>query len=641
MPQNSGHLLGTASRRRLALASSLAAAAAIPCGVSADVVSDFYYNSEIYNYKITHMPDLDQYRASLPALGSMYCVPTSAINIFAYAANHGFPNVNPGPANWQSQSNYTEANLWIWSMGAFMGTDPIEGTTGGAGAGLDAFLETEPLLKRISKYRNSQYTPTVAKLTKLGCQGWAMSFLYGKYEVTGTSGDFKILSRVGGHAITLTRSYRAGDTRILRYRDPADDPDALSSQSTFVNKERDPYEYTAYFGSASVDNLRSMTVIFSSGGVRRIIDTFHGIRPLYGISFTNGSDSTGGGSVEILDPIPFDGSPSASRSAISISSALDVLDFAFDADFEGALVIAKSNILSLPSRLRTLDLDTGALTILSPAPQGLVKLATDRHGRTYSFDTLGKLYQLAADGSVLNATSAVPQPTDVAVNDVDDSVWILSVPDRKVVKLSEDFSETLLTISVPILVPMSGDGLLTISPITGLPWFKTAANDKLYGLSVAASGAPIVTTFTSSSLTNASSVSIGDSGELFISGNGTIKVLKPVRIGLWATDATHPFNGLPGGTYLAMLHNSSNFDPILHTGPGWQNLSYAEIQDDAPVVSDCLADVNADEVIDAGDLAILLGAWGTADGISDIDEDGIVGASDLAVLLGAWGPCGG
>jgi hypothetical protein len=47
-------------------------------------------------------------------------------------------------------------------------------------------------------------------------------------------------------------------------------------------------------------------------------------------------------------------------------------------------------------------------------------------------------------------------------------------------------------------------------------------------------------------------------------------------------------------------------------------------------------DLNCDGSVDAQDLAILLGAWGSS-GPGDLDADGIVNAADLAILLGAWG----
>lgn len=51
----------------------------------------------------------------------------------------------------------------------------------------------------------------------------------------------------------------------------------------------------------------------------------------------------------------------------------------------------------------------------------------------------------------------------------------------------------------------------------------------------------------------------------------------------------------------------------------------------------CIGDLNNDGVVDASDLAILLGAWGTAG--ADLDGNGNTDAADLALLLGAWGTC--
>jgi hypothetical protein len=48
-------------------------------------------------------------------------------------------------------------------------------------------------------------------------------------------------------------------------------------------------------------------------------------------------------------------------------------------------------------------------------------------------------------------------------------------------------------------------------------------------------------------------------------------------------------------------------------------------------------DLNDDGVVDAQDIAVLLGAWGEFGGVADIDGDGVVAAPDLARLLSAWG----
>ncbi|MFM7133824.1 MAG: dockerin type I repeat-containing protein [Planctomycetota bacterium] len=51
----------------------------------------------------------------------------------------------------------------------------------------------------------------------------------------------------------------------------------------------------------------------------------------------------------------------------------------------------------------------------------------------------------------------------------------------------------------------------------------------------------------------------------------------------------------------------------------------------------CTGDLNGDSIVNAADLAILLGAWASAG--ADLNADGTTNAADLAVLLGAWGPC--
>jgi hypothetical protein len=54
----------------------------------------------------------------------------------------------------------------------------------------------------------------------------------------------------------------------------------------------------------------------------------------------------------------------------------------------------------------------------------------------------------------------------------------------------------------------------------------------------------------------------------------------------------------------------------------------------------CRLDLNGDGIVGAADVAILLGAWGSAPGhIADLDGDDEVGPADLAILLGGFGAC--
>ncbi|MBL9118463.1 MAG: hypothetical protein JNL80_00945 [Phycisphaerae bacterium] len=48
------------------------------------------------------------------------------------------------------------------------------------------------------------------------------------------------------------------------------------------------------------------------------------------------------------------------------------------------------------------------------------------------------------------------------------------------------------------------------------------------------------------------------------------------------------------------------------------------------------SDLTGDGLVNAGDLALMLGAWGSAGGPADLNGDGTVDAADLSILLGAW-----
>ncbi len=75
-------------------------------------------------------------------------------------------------------------------------------------------------------------------------------------------------------------------------------------------------------------------------------------------------------------------------------------------------------------------------------------------------------------------------------------------------------------------------------------------------------------------------------------------------------------------------------------GPGTPDSLTGLTQGPSPLASDCVGDVDGNGVVDAADLAVLLGAWGPNPGHpADFDGDGDINAADLAVLIGAWGPC--
>lgn len=82
-----------------------------------------------------------------------------------------------------------------------------------------------------------------------------------------------------------------------------------------------------------------------------------------------------------------------------------------------------------------------------------------------------------------------------------------------------------------------------------------------------------------------------------------------------------------GGTRVLFSTKASNVTPL--DAAGHHDVFIAHVPLGPP------ADLDGDGLVGAGDLAILLGGWGTP-GPGDLDASGSVGPEDLASLLGAW-----
>ncbi|MDZ4830104.1 MAG: CHRD domain-containing protein [Phycisphaerae bacterium] len=82
----------------------------------------------------------------------------------------------------------------------------------------------------------------------------------------------------------------------------------------------------------------------------------------------------------------------------------------------------------------------------------------------------------------------------------------------------------------------------------------------------------------------------------------------------------------------AIIANPSGFYMNIHNAAFPGGAIRGQIGVPLPFV---LGDLNCDGAVDAADLAVLLGAWGTS-GPGDLNGDGTVDAADLALLLGSW-----
>ena len=76
--------------------------------VHAQVTAAIYNGPGDFAYDVQSMPDLDQKRQGLGASthGAMFCVPTACMNLCGFAANFGFPGLDPGPGFWEGAANH-------------------------------------------------------------------------------------------------------------------------------------------------------------------------------------------------------------------------------------------------------------------------------------------------------------------------------------------------------------------------------------------------------------------------------------------------------------------------------------------------------------------------------------------------------
>lgn len=89
---------------------------------------------------------------------------------------------------------------------------------------------------------------------------------------------------------------------------------------------------------------------------------------------------------------------------------------------------------------------------------------------------------------------------------------------------------------------------------------------------------------------------------------------------------------------LSVLPGVGHSTPDLFTAMGAANWPFYRELFDGFVLAP--GDLDGDGSIDAADLGMLLGAWGSAQAAADLDGDGVVGAGDLAILLGGWSGVG-
>jgi hypothetical protein len=614
---------------------------------NADVVTADWNNNTSFAYEITHMPDFDQRRMAaggifgLPGNGGMYCVPTSTTNMMAYAANHGFADLGPGPNNWQNASTYNTATLNIFTMGLLMDTDAVDGT-GGDGwlNGANQWLDDSDLKSQFTVqllYHTGLLGPNLNLLAQKGIQGNLVSLAYGRYERTGTVDGTPLFKRVGGHIVTMAKAERNGQTQKLWVRDPADDP-ANTTQSPFMNRLWNVENVLVYVeGSPNVQRIYSALDYEAPaiGEKVRFIDGALTLKPKFGMSFTN----TGGiWSIVLSQPFVLHGF-SQIPSQIDLAPAGAVLDGIVTGDANEAFTLQA--IPGVPPRLHRIDLitrESQALTELASAdqiafsPKPAVYVMSESKLRCVDLTT-------EVPGIV---TIDLPLPgSAVTYDDVLNEVVVLSIEGHKVLRYSS-LEIIPCVMPIPASIPLEGFAKIAVDPTTGMHWFVSQATDTLYGWKINAAGAQVIEQATLPGKLQPISVDFDDMGHMFVGhAEGVTEFVNGAPFAGWIVVPNSSFGKAPGGAAFRVTKSLTNFDPLLHAGPAWNNIDPEELSF-GQIVLDCDGDVTHNGFVDVDDLLGVINDWGTCPiGPCSGDATGnrIVDVDDLLEVINGWGLC--
>lgn len=610
-----------------------------------DIVAT-YGSPTSFSAKITGMPDLDQLRDSLPAGGSMYCVPTCHTNLFAYAANHGFAELLPGPGNWQSQSNYPVASVAIAFAGVQMGTDPAKGTTGsGAMKGTvqliaNAGLKDKLCIQQVYSSGPQQWV-RVHDIAKQVALGGIATLAYGRYNVTSfASGIYRLevnadgkLVRNGGHCITFESASPSGPFADygLTVRDPAKPNATDAMQSAFKSEYSDVFSLT--FASICCDYFTADTMywdVSEQPGTIRLIDGADVLRPSGALRFTNVSNAI---RLSLLTPASLGLTPMP----VTITGpATGLTDLAFGADSTDAYALVNTSLTGGATQLRRVNLANGDQVTIGTLT-GLRGIAVGRDGSVYAHDSTS-VTAYRPDGSLAASVTPAAAPSSVAYDDVRDRVVVLSVPRRTVTA----YSKALVPVAelvIPAAIPVSGAGSVAVSPEDGSIYFVTSASNSLGRIGPGMT-TPEVSLSAVDGVTAPQRVACGDAGRVWITSQGTVRAIAQDGLGRWVQDTSSPFHLLADQGPLAIMRSRTNFDPALHAGPGWTDIASVEDSGLGRSIADCVADLNGDGIVNGADIGLLLANWGRTrvDAVSvSFDYVGNAAgswASDLALVLG-------
>jgi hypothetical protein len=596
----------------------------------ADVIVQ-WVNEEFYSFDVTHVPDLDQRRSALPDGGVYYCVPTSGVNWAGYMANHGLPQLPPGPGYWANPYLYDLATQNIHIMGLAMLTD-LYGTTKPEWRqrGLQAwFNQTGGHFVVTTFLHDTDWSPKVESINTAVMSGMFIIPSIGWYFELPDS----YIRRDGGHAVCVNYGARYQDYYRMGIRDPGSDEGDNTIQSPFTTELYDVEHTFARHVDYGETRMVSRFPAYGGGGKVGYLDGYSAICPFFVLT----THDTEPGVFQIQFATQLFGMAVPSFREWFAPELVPVRSLVIHPDLTGYLYIAESE----PARVYQLDPVTGM--------SEMIELPFD-DPREIVISRLRDLYVLDGDELVRMAIDVKPPRDDgrvtpphalcaMAYENETDELVLLSADNQTVVRYPHHLdSDPLVKFIVP-QIPLSENASICWDATRDAVWVLSDASSSLFMLTEAGPYSLQSREFTHALLTAPLDIDLNDNGRIFVSNAGEILEFELTERGLEL--AAEPFfAGVAAGAHLCVAKSSTNYQEDLHGGEEWYDVLpelYAE-----PTES-CDADVNYDGAVDVLDLLDILAAWGPCeDGhfcSEDITHDSEVNVLDLLQLLADWGPC--
>ncbi len=580
----------------------------------------------VYWYGI---PDFDQRRDMLPGGGSMYCAPTAALNLMAFIANHGRPEAMGGYSspNWAGAGEYPLVSQLDYAMGAWMDTTVTGGTNlSGAINGLRDYRDAHGVPAVIDGKANNENWQVSPKLIH-DClkNGWLVTMSYGRYKE-----EDGAWVRKGGHVVTVCSVQDAcGQTPVIGFKDPwTDATDSLAGQSPFATKLWTVIKRVRNFGGQVYYQWGKYGEFDAE--TQRYIDCIVVIKPLFVLTL-GPSDTLVRYSAKLLN-----NDPTPAQREYTIPDGHRVRWAAADPRRAASFVVTFASS-SGPARLWSCDLADGQFTFLLDLPVLPRAFAVDRHG-----DVLVELngeihkYRYLDEGGVQflgNAVTGAPRIDSISVDDATDDVYALSMAERRLFKYpGGDLSVDSPGGALPGALILGNNPSVAFNPVDGMPWVCSTASTTLYKLDPSAHGWTINSTVDIGVLVR--SLQFGDRGQMMFLAGGDVQEYELGEDGGYVRAGDPHFFRWPAQSFLSLARTQHNYDPVIHSGPAWDNIE--DPDPDTPETLDCRADYNVDGFVTGDDFDQFVAAFELGQPGADIDGNGFVNGEDFDVFVEAF-----